>query len=471
MVAMINSILTNNWLVPLGLIERGLCILGVCMLAMLLATLLRPAVLAFVGPLILGGIIFGGLRLFVSLNLLVPWLMCALAYALTIVVVASERSLSEAARTKRIKMSLAGLVDADKLRELVKNPAALRLGPSQQDLTLMFIDIVGFSLTAEGRAPADVFGYLQDILSELTETVHRYGGVVDKTLGDGMLCFFGYSFSHTAPEGKAVRNHADQAVRCAIDIQKANLRRNLLAQAESRPVFPLRIGINTGEVYIGDLGSHGRVEFTVIGHGVNLAERLQSACESFAIMCGTETRRKLSHSDAQSVEPGMKKRLIKIKHHDQLVEAFELNPFFDAPDALRSDFVAFRQYMGLKRKETRVRAKPYGGIKVQTPYGDGVLVDFSQSGFCVELFTYLGRGVAVAMSLSGLGVEQTLRRRGIQALEVDVQWGRPKKDGGFLHGVQLKNLTVAQRDELFECLCEGMGLDPRAPEGEEKAVS
>src|SRR5690606_6374571 len=102
------------------------------------------------------------------------------------------------------------------------------------------------------------------------------GGYVDRTLGDGMLCVFGYSAEGGPGESQY---HADQALTCAAAIQRKNIQRILDARSTGDAVFPLRIGINTAGVFIGNLGDSVNSDFTVIGNGVNFASRLEHSCD------------------------------------------------------------------------------------------------------------------------------------------------------------------------------------------------
>ena len=175
---------------------------------------------------------------------------------------------------------------------------------------------------AENEHPKVIFDRLKDLLGDFSLKVHEYGGVVDKTLGDGMLCFFGYNYIG----GKTSKNHADQAISCAEAIQREHVIRSLNKLRLGEPMVPLRIGINSAKVYIGDLGNQERIDFTLIGDGVNFAQRLEAACEPFHIMLSEDC---LSLSSKYHVESsGMQSRKIKIKHHDRLFQVFQFQPFF-----------------------------------------------------------------------------------------------------------------------------------------------
>jgi adenylate cyclase len=140
------------------------------------------------------------------------------------------------------------------------------LEPQEREVTVLFADMVGFSSRAETMEPKQLTALLNDFLSELVEVVFEYEGTLDKFMGDAVMAFFG------AP--RASEDHALRAVQAAWAmrqrIQAFNERRRLT------PPVQIRVGINTGKVVAGDIGSPRRVEYTVLGNTVNVASRLEN---------------------------------------------------------------------------------------------------------------------------------------------------------------------------------------------------
>jgi adenylate cyclase len=147
------------------------------------------------------------------------------------------------------------------------------LGGEMRNVTVFFSDLVGFSSIAEKMSPSDLVSLLNGYLSSMTDTIERHGGFVDKYIGDGIVAVFG------APaEGI---NDAAQAVRAALacSVELDNLNRNammLRGQALSH-----RIGLNSGQALVGNIGSRRRFNYTVVGDSVNLASRLEGANKHF----------------------------------------------------------------------------------------------------------------------------------------------------------------------------------------------
>ncbi len=128
--------------------------------------------------------------------------------------------------------------------------------------TVLFADVVGFtSLVSEGK-PEEIGNLLNEFLSRMTDIVFKYEGTLDKYLGDGVMAVFGIPMKQ--------ENHEERALRTAIEMQRE------IENTKWKKPLKIRIGINSGGVIAGDFGSEKRLEFTVIGHSVNIASRLQS---------------------------------------------------------------------------------------------------------------------------------------------------------------------------------------------------
>lgn len=330
---------------------------------------------------------------------------------------------------------------------VLQDPTKTRFRASQQILTVMFIDVAGFSLLAEDRLPDDLFRELKPYIAGMRKTVRDHGGIVDKVLGDGILAYFGYD-----PSGKPVLDQGLKALECSIALQRQALDLCLRAKSKGSALYPIRIGLNTSQAYIGDLGDDDRAEFTVIGHGVNYAKRIEDSCDIFMIMMSEAT--KAAVDKASGTRPGFLKRHINIKHHDRLFEVFEFNPFVERPDALNQARKAFQEFQGVFRQESRRRLKPDAALEVSTDYGPCRIVDFSPGGLQIKLDKYLARGVNLRINIQALGSDrkaQYLNLIGLNTLNCVVRWGAPAGDG-YLHGMKLLNLNDEQKKILLTML-------------------
>lgn len=152
--------------------------------------------------------------------------------------------------------------------------------------TVLFADLVGFTAFSETARPEEVSDLLEAFLSRAVEAIFAAGGTLDKFIGDCVMAFFG------APVPQP--DHAVRAVQAAIALQKALAAWSSEREALGQPGFRARIGINSGPVVVGDIGSRRRVDYTVLGNTVNVAARLEGVAPPGEIVLGPETHRLLA---------------------------------------------------------------------------------------------------------------------------------------------------------------------------------
>jgi len=187
--------------------------------------------------------------------------------------IAAEEAGHEASLRSRLRLyeekhllrdTISRYVSPEMCEEILKNPALLQLGGRRQQVTVLFADIKSFTAMSETMAPEAVVEVLNTYFTEMVDLVFKHQGTLDKYVGDALMAVFGVPvpFPHAAT----------RAVECALAMQ----RRLARLRAEGRtPVQGVRIGINTGEAIVGNIGSDKRMDFTVIGDAVNVAARLQ----------------------------------------------------------------------------------------------------------------------------------------------------------------------------------------------------
>jgi len=180
-------------------------------------------------------------------------------------------------RARRAVISLFGeYVSPELVRKMAADPLNYDIDTGEQrELTILFADIRGFTRIAETMKPNELREYLNEFLTAMTEIVHRHGGTVDKYIGDAVMAFWG------APIADA--DHADHAVAAAIEMQKTAAEMSYRFTVRGLPALSIGIGINTGEVTVGDMGSKLRRSYTVIGDAVNLSARLEALTKRYAV--------------------------------------------------------------------------------------------------------------------------------------------------------------------------------------------
>jgi adenylate cyclase len=147
--------------------------------------------------------------------------------------------------------------------------------PGQQiTATIMFSDIKGFSSISEKSTPKQLLNWLNEYLDVMTQQVQQHQGVINKFMGDGIMTVFGVPIAHE--QTNEIQQDAQNAVDCALAMGQALETLNQQWQQEGLPQVKIRVGIYTGSVVVGSIGSPIRLEFGVIGDGVNIASRLES---------------------------------------------------------------------------------------------------------------------------------------------------------------------------------------------------
>jgi class 3 adenylate cyclase len=440
MIAMVNSVLTGQWIQTIAPSFMGLWLATA--LGVLAGLLLEPVIFGLGFILGTAGLAASGLALFTLADIKVFWLWPALGFLLLSLGSFSWKMIRRDSRNRILRAALADVIATDQLQKVLANPKVLMAEASAQTVSIMFMDLVGFSLTSQRLPPRETFAQLKDLLHEATRIIHAHGGIIDKTLGDGLLCFFGYDLL-----GQTESAHADQAVRCAIAIQKRLYERCLDAQGKGQALYPARIGVNSAQVYIGNIGNETRFDFTLIGDGVNFAARLESACEPFRIMIGAETRESLSAwADACGLIP----RYVRVKHSLQLVKAWQVDPFHTEPGAIERAERLYWDYARIERLEERLEL-PTLKVLLHSEHGVFEMTDFSRTGLAFVGDIFLAKDVTldVSLDLEDEALMKKLHEWGLTSFTLEIRWGKVDKHR-FKHGAKILGLNGMQRNRIFE---------------------
>jgi adenylate cyclase len=226
------------------------------------------------------------------LNLLYPPMLLPVIYISSIVtMIVIERS------DKRFVTDLFGRYVSPQVADQILNLAdtgTLQLGGEMREVTILFADIRQFTKMSEQMSPEEIVHMLNTYLSVMIDRVLENSGMVNKFAGDNIMAVW------NAPQ--AQKEHARLAAKAAWESQQAIV--EMQAKDASLPRVQFGIGINTGEVLAGNVGSSGRTEYTVIGDAVNLASRICSATPGTEVWLGPETYRQIKeHVEAVALEP------------------------------------------------------------------------------------------------------------------------------------------------------------------------
>ncbi|MCM8824053.1 MAG: adenylate/guanylate cyclase domain-containing protein [Candidatus Omnitrophica bacterium] len=201
-----------------------------------------------------------------------------------------------------IKNVFSHYLSQEVINELMNDPSKLKLGGERRNITVLFSDVRGFTKFSESHQPEEVVAMLNEILTEQVKVVFKYNGTLDKFVGDELMAFFG------APSDVHVNNHAIVAVRVALEIQSRlkQLRERWIN--ENKEPLEVGIGINSGDMVVGNMGSAERMDYTVIGDNVNLAARLCSSAGGGEIIISEATYQQVKELvNAEKLPPIMVK--------------------------------------------------------------------------------------------------------------------------------------------------------------------
>ncbi len=179
-------------------------------------------------------------------------------------------------RNKRQFATLFGqYVPPELVSEMARNPTAYTMEPKSANITTLFCDVRGFTSISETLSPRDLALYINEYLSAMSAAISARNGTLDKYIGDAVMAFWG------APV--PMKDHARQGVLAALEMQKATAILREQFRARGWPELNIGIGLNTGDVRVGDMGSKVRKAYTVMGDAVNLASRLEGRTKGYGV--------------------------------------------------------------------------------------------------------------------------------------------------------------------------------------------
>ncbi len=198
-----------------------------------------------------------------------------------------------------VRRAFGRYVSEEVAESLLRTPEALELGGEEREVTILMSDLRGFTAMAARQSPHQVIEFLNLYLESMVDVISRYQGTIDEIIGDALLVLFG------APV--ACEDHAAKAVACALAMQLAAADVNRRLATEGIAELEMGIGIHTGRVIVGNIGSARRTKYAAVGSNVNLAGRIESFTTGGQVLISENTREKIRSTlrlDAQfQVEP------------------------------------------------------------------------------------------------------------------------------------------------------------------------
>ena len=198
------------------------------------------------------------------INVITPPVM----FVVTMLIGYTHKFILENRSKEKVKSAMGKYMSEDVMKRVISNIDNLGLGGKKATVTVLFSDIRGFTSMSENMSAQQVSEILNEYFTEMEPIITKYNGIINKFIGDAVMAIFGEPIQD--------KNHAANAVRCGYEMLVRVKELQQKWAEEGKPKIEIGIGINTGEVFVGNIGSINRMEYTVIGDTVNLASRLES---------------------------------------------------------------------------------------------------------------------------------------------------------------------------------------------------
>ncbi|MBI3814988.1 MAG: PAS domain S-box protein [Nitrospinae bacterium] len=200
--------------------------------------------------------------------------------------------------TEFVKESFGKYVARQVVEKILSGKGQIKLQGERQHVTVLFADVRGFTKLAENMEPENVVALLNKYFNMVVDIIFKYEGVLDKFIGDNVMAVFGAPIKSD--------NDEERAVSAAIEIQSGIEKFNIARKSDGEEPIFVGIGINTGEAVVGNIGSEKRMDYTVIGDTVNVADRIQSSALGGEILISSVTYEKVRDKFNCSELPAIK---------------------------------------------------------------------------------------------------------------------------------------------------------------------
>jgi adenylate cyclase len=216
---------------------------------------------------------------------------------LAAVAIQNSRYAEQARREALVRSNFERYFAPDVAAEIIRQKTPIQPGGERRAITVLFADIRGFTAIAERMSPDAIASMLTEYFSEMVDVIFEHGGALDKFIGDALMALWGAPLARDSDPRRALQ--AARAMQQAVDALNARW------NADGRPSIGVGIGINYGEVFVGNIGSLRRLEYTVIGDAVNVAQRLSGQAAAGEILVSDAFRRASGYAGDAEQQPAL----------------------------------------------------------------------------------------------------------------------------------------------------------------------
>ena len=309
----VQTVITQDFLRDQSPVSLWLTILGLLLINVVLISFLKVRYSIPLALLEVFGVLVAGIVTYEYYSILMNVVYPILAILLSFIGTYLLRFIMEQSQRQFIEGAFGHYVNKDVVKQIKKDPHMLELGGAKREITVFFSDIAGFTSISEQLEPEKLVKFLNEYLGAMTEIIIANQGTLDKYEGDAIMAFW------NAPVPQ--HDHSLHACTAALENQKrlAELRKKWASL--DLPEMQVRIGLNTGEAVVGNMGSENRFDYTAMGDDVNLASRLESINKQYG------TYLIISESTYEAVKEQMACReldMIRVKGKHEPVRIYEL---------------------------------------------------------------------------------------------------------------------------------------------------
>lgn len=286
-----------------------------------------PSLLIGFGAIVL--ILGGGIVLFLTTGTFLNMVTPVVGVFLTFVVLTAIKFVRENRQKNEIRSAFGTYMSPAVVEQVTADPSRLSLGGVKKNLTAMFTDIRGFSTISESLSPEALTDLLNRYLGAMCDIILAEGGTIDKFEGDAIIAFWGAPLD--------LDNAAERACRAAIAMKKreSELNEEFLSQGRAPSPLYTRIGINSGDMTVGNMGTATRMDYTAMGHNMNLAARLEGVNKQYGtwILASEQTYHEFTDLDS-GVHPFSLRRLdrVRVVGISEPVRLYELIDLYEEVD-------------------------------------------------------------------------------------------------------------------------------------------
>ncbi len=281
------------------------------------------------------------LALLTQAQLLLPLATCWAAAAGLLVLQLAWGWLVESRSRRQMSGLFSAYVPPELVQRMAENPQAYSMAPVERELTVLFCDVRGFTTVSESLSPQALADYINRYLTAMSEVIRtQHQGTLDKYIGDAVMAFWG------APVAEP--RHAEQATAAALAMQSAAHTLNAEFQARGWPALHIGVGVNSGPMRVGDMGSQLRRAYTVMGDAVNLGSRLEGLTKAYGVgvLIGETTRAALSGWVCREVDR------VRVKGKHQSVAIFEpVGPEASLAQQVKAEVDQWHETLALIRQQ------------------------------------------------------------------------------------------------------------------------